>query len=355
MDSSLRRIAIVISGLPKPLASRLLQDVDAETRARIQRSSETLCDVPPAEREAVLQEFRGLMFGPAGAEDNETADRAPDEYPDQFDISSGDGASAGKAELLDSQVASVVSQWELPRSFHSDASYESPFAFLDDVDDEIVVELLSDEHAQTIALVFASITPKQAARILPQLDLDVQGETMRRLGRLDDIPATVAAEVATHLQQRAAQLEHERNNPGHRTLKAIIDAMPVTTDEPEIPTDVPVPITDQSVSEELATELSPGLTNEDVDAQLMQLSAPMLCRALGMVKTREALLALCGLPGDVADAALALLPRPRAREVRRGMANLSSIKLREIDQAKEAVALVSLQFAPSGVDAPLAA
>jgi flagellar motor switch protein FliG len=67
-----------------------------------------------------------------------------------------------------------------------------------------------------------------------------------------------------------------------------------------------------------------------------------LCRALGKVDTRDAMLSLCGLPNPVAEAALAILPRGHAKKVRASMSGLGSVQLREIDEAKERVARASL-------------
>jgi flagellar motor switch protein FliG len=68
---------------------------------------------------------------------------------------------------------------------------------------------------------------------------------------------------------------------------------------------------------------------------------------LGQVETRDAILALCGLPVQVANAALAILPRAQAKTVRNKMNSLGSLNLREIDRAKEKVAEASLGALPS--------
>ncbi len=87
-----------------------------------------------------------------------------------------------------------------------------------------------------------------------------------------------------------------------------------------------------------------GFASTDaIHQHLIDLSPDTLCIALGKVSTRQAMLALCGLPNEIGEAALALLPRNDARQVRRGIASLQSLELREIDAAKEAVAVASIQ------------
>ncbi len=57
------------------------------------------------------------------------------------------------------------------------------------------------------------------------------------------------------------------------------------------------------------------------------------------------MLALCGLPNQVTEAALSILPRAHAKKVRIKMNSLGSLQLREIDEAKEKVAQASMTAA----------
>jgi flagellar motor switch protein FliG len=69
----------------------------------------------------------------------------------------------------------------------------------------------------------------------------------------------------------------------------------------------------------------------------------LLCEALGRVPTRTAMLCLCGLPNKTADSAISVLPRQQANQVRNQLANVGSMELREIDEAKEAVLVASTE------------
>ena len=95
-------------------------------------------------------------------------------------------------------------------------------------------------------------------------------------------------------------------------------------------------------------QLHPSLAStESIHQHLLGLRPVDLCHALGQVDTRDAILTLCGLPTQVANAALAVLPRAQARSVRNKMNSLGSLNLREIDHAKEKVAQASLNALPS--------
>ncbi|MEM0925756.1 MAG: FliG C-terminal domain-containing protein, partial [Planctomycetota bacterium] len=83
-----------------------------------------------------------------------------------------------------------------------------------------------------------------------------------------------------------------------------------------------------SNSAESADELA-----ERIDRYLVQLDPERLCSLLGRVTTKQAFLVLCGLPNDVAESALALLPRRQANQVRREMRQMGRLQLSEIDHA----------------------
>ena len=61
------------------------------------------------------------------------------------------------------------------------------------------------------------------------------------------------------------------------------------------------------------------------------------------------MLALCGLPNQITSAVLALLPKAESRKVREAMNSLGALQLREIDEAKEAIANASIEV----VDEPI--
>ena len=82
-------------------------------------------------------------------------------------------------------------------------------------------------------------------------------------------------------------------------------------------------------------------STDEIHQYLQSLEPMELCQALGKVETRDAMLALCGLPSDVAESALGVLPSEQANSVRIKMASLNQINLRDIDDAKERVAMTA--------------
>ena len=78
----------------------------------------------------------------------------------------------------------------------------SPLAFLSAVDDDAIAHRIKDEHPQTVAIVLASISARQAARLLAKLGVALRAETMRRLAKMDTPTPEVVEEIATQLKQK---------------------------------------------------------------------------------------------------------------------------------------------------------
>lgn len=110
-------------------------------------------------------------------------------------------------------------------------------------------------------------------------------------------------------------------------------------------------------AESSAAEMPVNLDSTDAIHQYLMRLAPLdLCHALGSVETRSAMLALCGLPNQVAEAVFEILPRAKAKQVRATMNSLGSLQLREIDDAKEQVARASVALSREASErVPLAA
>ena len=331
----------------------------------------TLDPIDDDERKRILQQFSDSVGSSESPEVHVTSRHG--DIEDEFQ--SGDPTPAGlREDRLRRQVSSVVTQWDLPTT---NTNTQSPFAFLDEIQDELVAKVLSDEHPQMIALVFASITPKQAARILPRLEAVTQAETLRRIESLDEVFQSTAEDVARHLKEKLESVDESLAQPGRNALEAIKQAMPHDFEEvflpsrsrhPELPQDDHVidaesilaepptqQPTDSIATVALATETDD--TNKEVEFSnhdyLTALSPDDLCRGLGQVSTRTAFLALCGLPSEVADAAILRLPRSRANIVRREMRDLKEVRIGDIDNAMQAVAKTCLELADQS--APIAA
>ncbi len=259
------------------------------------------------------------------------------------------------------------------------APNSSCLGFLSELSDDGLLGLLRDEHPQTKAVVLAEIPPARAASLLPRLGAEQRQDLLARIGRLPDVPEEMLSELARSFRSRMDRLtaEHQHRlsrNFGRRDrsdeaydlmasseslagsttavsprLQAILAEMPATssTSHPTSSNAAPFESTADRLRRTTREPTEPtashatSLSTERTHRELMQLPPDKLCESLGRVDTRTAILALCGLPSNVADAAIACLPRSQANQVRQHLMSVGRMEIREIDQAKAAVAVAA--------------
>ena len=363
-EANLRRVAIVLSSLPPAVAAKLLSTVDADAKQTLRRTITTLSDVDPLERQRALRAFKGsLQNNPHATQNTAIANQNDDEFV----------RSTHDVGSKTSETQHPLSRVEKD-SREAQPALSTPLSFLGDVEDSMLVGVLSEEHPQAVALVLASISPAQAARVLPQLNATLQQDTLHRISQLGDFPSAAIEDLADHLRSRIEKTRStDRSSNGQRALSAILAALPKTNQEAKNastadtastqPTADRSEMTDSIVSLRVAPETvesqpqaisakAPSTDQQNtvlhstdaIHSYLTKLNPKVLCQALGRVGTNHALLTLCGLPSSVAEAALRELPRAQAKQVRTQLASLVSLKLREIDEAKALVAEAALQI-----------
>lgn len=412
-EAKLRRVAILLSSLPNPLAAKLLGTIDPSSKQQLRRTMAALSDVDPMERQRVVEAFR-VSIGQAADQNNPTNRFGEDTFESSHRDVSASAPAVIKNAFPDSASASDP----------QNASVEqTPLAFLGDVPDGDLADLMKDEHPQAVALVLASVAPQKAGRVLALLPDQLRSQSLSRIGRLGEIPMDAAADLASHFQSRlrkaslSGALNAQSTATGKRKLDAILASMQPQTVAPPHPPEThlvvhpphasagppPSNMPSQSTAEQSAIDLSHRLrvirdddgpetnhvapnpsttlpqndratthpvapvnpvpagrpaaksldSTDAIHTRLVSLTPIELCKSLGRVDTRQAMLCLCGLPNHVAESALAVLPKNQAKTVRMQMSQLNSLNLRDIDEAKERVAQASLQIAPLPSDQPV--
>jgi flagellar motor switch protein FliG len=398
-DATMRRIAIVLASLPEPVAQRLLGSLPRENQRLVRTALGTLSDVDPLEQRRALDGFAHSL-----RKDKTTSQRTSDAAEIVFSRT----AIRNLNEQADERRSNDSSQ---RHSNQDEANSATPLGFLLDVDDETLVAHLKGELPQTLAIILASISPSQAARVLPRLDTAVRADAMRRIANLKELPADLVDDIGKQLRDRFSS--YGNNGTGRRALEAILAEMPQassmqsaaaptpssvnssapitstnastfssrgsesTRNEVALSSSSPVgesmgnpsssrlkvadgtwpvaPGTDETASVQLSASrmdsqnsstlrMATPLDSTDATHEyLLSLPIDRLREALGRSETRQALLTLCGLPTSKAEALLASLPRRQAKQVREQLASMGTLQLRDIDEAKAAIAKIAYQ------------
>ncbi len=383
-DATMRRIAIVLSSLPEPVAHKLLATLNFDSQRGVRAALRSLDDVDPLERRRALDGFAKSLRH--DRKQSRIENEAAEVVFSRTALRSLDAQQQGYADdpayrsRSDSRSSDMV---------HKPA----PFAFLMDVDDEMLVSHLSGELPQTLAIILASISPSQAARVLPRLDVTVRIEAMRRMANLGDLPGELVEDIGNQLRKHLP-ISKVGSGAGRRALDAILAEMQpmpaeshaalgagVTQGQPaqsidasrspasHSPQQASIRIADgtwpskdevttksfekveassqdapsKQDSQQRTSSASPLQSTDSIHSYLISLAPVDLRDALARVPIRQGLLVLCGLPNESAEAVLASLPRRQSKQVREQLADLGPLQLREIDEAKEVVATVSWQ------------
>lgn len=180
-----RKAAIVLVSLDPDVAREMLAGMERDELEGVLREVATLEDVTREEQLEVLREFEELLG------------------------KVGDVGGVEKAKLL---AESALPKEEARRIVDrlERAAAGGPFAFVERLDASEVLPFLAEEHAQTIAVLLAHLSPRTSARILDALPRERQGEIVRRLAAMKGIEPAAVEAIAEGLRAKLAPLAGTR-------------------------------------------------------------------------------------------------------------------------------------------------
>src|SRR3989440_7067257 len=102
---------------------------------------------------------------------------------------------------------------------------DAPFRFLSEVDPEELVQIVADEHPQTLALVLSHLPASYAAKVLEGLDTVLQAEVALRVATMERVAPEVVrrAEHVIHQRLSAAPTPQQARRGGPKDLAGILN------------------------------------------------------------------------------------------------------------------------------------
>lgn len=212
-QATLRKAAILIASLDDRAADALLDQMGPEQAAKVRNAIMELDEIPQDEQQRVIAEFLGR--GPS----SDAAVTAS--------FSEGVELSGSLAEQIEAPSRSYATAAGIARE--STVPYgpaKQPFAFLKNVDSNILARLLGREHPQTIAVVIAHLPPEQVAEILAALPSETSIEALGRMARLDELSPDVLSDIERELEARLPHMATARLQPqGVASIQAVLDVL----------------------------------------------------------------------------------------------------------------------------------
>lgn len=350
---TLRKAAILIASLDERTAEALLTQMGPTQAQRVRQAIDELEEIDPREQSDVVEEFRRL--GPL----------LPDKSPAGLEL------DAGLARKLERSQA--LPQVEEP-------SDRPPFRFLHEAEAQSLIPLLEREHPQTIDVVVSHLPASRAADVLSRLPSPLQGEVVRRLGDLDEADPEILREVERGLEKFISEQDRGRRRRavGMETIAAILAAADNNTrhqilsglagqDQTTARRMGTQRLSESQAAARAKTAATPAAAKPPqgaaaLVAQSLPVTSTPLCTFEDLMARKDAAivatvraagielsaLALAGATPQLAERVASRLRRWEARTLRRALADPGPTRLRDVEQAQQELANLSVQFDDKG-------
>ncbi|MDQ7062626.1 MAG: flagellar motor switch protein FliG [candidate division KSB1 bacterium] len=203
------------------------------------------------------------------------------------------------------------------------------FNLLKKADHNQILNLINNEHPQTIALILAYLEPKQAANILMSLPSELQQDVVYRIAKMEKIPADLLTEIETVLKQQLESVYTKELNEigGTKAVAEILNMGGKTLEKPVL----------EEISkrnQELAQEIR-GLmfTFEDIQ----NLDDRSIQRLLKEIDTKILTIALKGSTEEIQNKILANMSERAASMIKEEMEFLGPLRVKEVDEAQRQI------------------
>jgi flagellar M-ring protein FliF len=211
-------------------------------------------------------------------------------------------------------------------AFDSQSFDTGPFAFLNGRHPDDIRPLLTEEHAQTIAVVAAQLRPSLSAAVLAGFAPDRQADVLQRVATLGPTDPEILSDIAAAMKERLGRPRVQAG--GISRAASLLRESPRATTRSML-----AALENRNV--ELADELRQTLFSFD---DLLKLDNDTLRVILEETDDRQWAIALKASPVTVRQKVLGCLPERVAAAVQREMDSLGPVRLSEMTAVREQIA-----------------
>ncbi|MDR1140354.1 MAG: hypothetical protein LBL62_01590 [Planctomycetaceae bacterium] len=213
--NGIKKTALLLSGLEWQTVDMLLGRLDSESAKAVRREMMSLKQVSIQETDRLAHEFlhkAGRKHRkPSAIIEHQLTENGTYTPPQR----SGEPVCFGSEAFVPPNISSNT-----PFNVSSDISSNRPFEFLRYAETEDIVQEITEEHPQTIAVVLAHLPASRAGIILGCLPEALQQEVTKRLAGFEETDKQILHEIELSLRER---LERRRYSETRRTKgKAVL-------------------------------------------------------------------------------------------------------------------------------------
>ncbi len=204
-----------------------------------------------------------------------------------------------------------------------------PFEMLRSLSPQVLVNLLMDEHPQTIALILVNLNHQSAAETIQLLPEAVQSEVIIRIAELDNVPDEIVDEIQEVILEQIADIGNESNEKlgGTQAAAEIMNQLDQKT-EASIMERI------ENDREELAEEIRQSMF---VFEDLVNLDDRSIRTLLKEISNDELILALKTASEGLTEKIFGNVSQRAAQMMREDMEVMGPVKLRDVEQAQQSI------------------
>ena len=216
----------------------------------------------------------------------------------------------------------------------------SPFEFLRRTEASQILNVMANEHPQTIALVLAYLPPETAAQVVSSLPDDVQADVAMRIALMDRTAPEVIREIERVLERKLSSvITQDFTSAGG--LRSLVDLL----NQVDRQTERTIVETLEEQNPELADEVRRMMfLFEDI----VVLDDRSIQQVLREVDTKELSIALKGVSPEVQDAIFRNMSERAATNIKEELEFMGPVRVKQVEEAQQKVVAVIRRLEEAG-------
>lgn len=216
----------------------------------------------------------------------------------------------------------------------------SPFEFLRRTDASQIINVIANEHPQTVALILAYLPSETAAQVVSALPEDLQAEVAMRIALMDRTAPEVIREIERVLERKLSSVINQdfTSAGGLRSLVDLLNQVDRTTERTILET-----LEEQNP--ELADEVRRMMfLFEDI----VMLDDRNIQQVLRDVDSKELAMALKGTSDEVQDAIFRNMSERAAINIKEDLEFMGPVRVKDVEDAQQKVVAVIRRLEEAG-------
>lgn len=305
--TGIQKAAILFITLGPDASAKIIKKLPEHEIQKITYEIANISSVSSAQREEIMQEFLQM---------NKARD-----YVKEGGV---DYARAVLSQALGNQKAS-----EIIATITEITQKNRPFAIARKVDAGQILNIISGEHPQTIALILCYLQSDKAAQILAELPDDLQSDVAYRIATMNNTSPDIIKEIEKVLESKLSSVVRTEVTEigGVETLVGMLNQVDRTTEKNITES---LEIEDSELADKVKSSM---FVFEDI----ISIDDVYIQRILREVDVKELALALKGSSSEVAEAIFKNQSKRAAASLKEDMEFLGPVRLMDVEKAQQGI------------------